>query len=77
VCLDKGSETSIPNNNIYETTDSRQGRNEIPKEFADKCRALSQKICKVYDPLAKSIHCENTKQMILGSKVDRSTQQAS
>jgi hypothetical protein len=70
VCLDTGFETFIPNN-ICETTDSRQGRNETLQEFADRCRALSQKICEVYDPLAQSIHCENAEQMLLGSGLTR------
>ena len=31
---------------------ARQGRNETPSEFTDRCQALSQKIiCKVADPL--------------------------
>ena len=32
---------------------ARQGKNEDPQQFADRCRALSQKIlCRVNDPLA-------------------------
>jgi len=39
---------------------ARQGRNESPQEFADRCRALSQKIvCKVDDPVVQRIHNEN------------------
>jgi len=48
-----------------------------PQEFADRCGALSQKICKVYDCLAQSIHCENAEQVLLGNMVDWSTWQAS
>ena len=49
---------------------ARQGRNETPREFADRCRALSQKIiCKVDDPLAQRIHCENAERMLLASFV--------
>jgi hypothetical protein len=49
---------------------ARQGRNETPQEFADRCRALSQKIiCKVNDPLAQSIHYENAERMLLASFV--------
>jgi hypothetical protein len=47
---------------------ARQGRNETPQEFADRCRALSQKIvCKVDDPLAQAIHYHNAKRMLLAS----------
>jgi hypothetical protein len=47
---------------------ARQGRNESPQEFADRCRALSQKIvCKVDDPAAQRIHNENVKRMLLAS----------
>ena len=47
---------------------ARQGRNETPSEFADRCRALSQKIvCKVADPLAQRIHFENAERMLLAS----------
>jgi hypothetical protein len=49
---------------------ARQGRNETPQEFSDRCRALSQKIlCKVDNPLAQSIHYENADQMFLASFV--------
>jgi len=47
-----------------------------PQELADRCRALSQKICKVYDPLVQCIHCKNAEKMLLGSRVDWSTRQA-
>ena len=47
---------------------ARQGRNETPSEFADRCRALSQKIvCKVAHPLAQRIHFENAERMLLAS----------
>ena len=49
---------------------ARQGRNETPQEFADRCRALSQKIvCKVDDPAAQRIHNENADRMLLASFV--------
>jgi hypothetical protein len=36
---------------------ARQGRNETPQEFADRCRGLAQKIMgKTDDPLAQRIH---------------------
>ena len=39
---------------------ARQGKNESPQEFADRCRGLSQKVmCKVDDPVAQRIHREN------------------
>ena len=49
---------------------ARQGTNETPQEFEDRCRAVSQKIiCKVDDPLAQCIHCENAERMPLASYV--------
>ena len=49
---------------------ARRGRNETPQEFADRCRALSQKIiCIVDNPLAQRIHCENAERMLLTSFV--------
>jgi len=49
---------------------ARQGRNETPQEFADRCRALSQKIvCKVDDTAAHRIHNENADRMLLASFV--------
>jgi hypothetical protein len=48
----------------------RQGRSETPQKFADRCKALSQKIiCKVDDLLAHCIHCENAEQILLDSIV--------
>jgi predicted outer membrane protein len=36
---------------------ARQAKNEGPQEFADRCRALAQKImCKDSDPVAQQIH---------------------
>jgi hypothetical protein len=47
---------------------ARQGRNETPPEFADRCRALSQKIIgKVDDALAQAIHNQNAERMLLAS----------
>jgi hypothetical protein len=47
---------------------ARQGRNETLQEFADRCRALSQKIvCKVEDPLAQAIHYQNAERMLLAN----------
>ena len=45
---------------------ARQRRNEGPQEFADRCRALAQKlVCKVDDPQAQRIHQENAERMLL------------
>jgi hypothetical protein len=39
---------------------ARQRKNESPQEFADRCKALAQKVArKVDDPLAQKIHQEN------------------
>jgi hypothetical protein len=49
---------------------TRQRRNESPQEFADRCRALAQRIvCKIDDPLAQKIHQENADRMLLSSVV--------
>ena len=39
---------------------ARQRRNEWPQEFADRCRALAQKlVCKVDDPQVQRVHQKN------------------
>ena len=49
---------------------AREGKNESPQEFADRCRGLSQKVmCKVDDPVAQRIHGENAERMLLASFV--------
>lgn len=49
---------------------ARQGKNETPQEFLDRCRALARKItCKVDDPLAQRVHQENAERMLLASFV--------
>ena len=49
---------------------ARQKKNESPQQFADRYRALSQKImCKTSDPVAQRIHRENAERMILASFV--------
>jgi tRNA A37 N6-isopentenylltransferase MiaA len=49
---------------------ARQGKNESPQEFAERCRALVQKItCKVGEPVAQRVHQENAERMILASFV--------
>jgi len=49
---------------------ARQRRNEGPQEFADRCRALAQKIvCKVDDPQVQRIHQENAERMLLAAFV--------
>ena len=50
---------------------ARQLRNEGPQEFADRCRALAQKlVCKVDDPQAQRIHQENAERMLLAAFVN-------
>ena len=47
---------------------ARQGRNEGLQDFADRCRALAQKItCKVNDPVVQRVHQENAERMLLSS----------
>jgi hypothetical protein len=49
---------------------ARQARHEGPQEFADRCRALAQKVmCKDSDPVAQKIHRENSDRMLLASFV--------
>jgi tRNA A37 N6-isopentenylltransferase MiaA len=49
---------------------ARQGKNEDPQAFADRCRALAQKIVqKSDDPQAQRIHQENVERMLLASFV--------
>jgi hypothetical protein len=49
---------------------ARQQKNESPQEFADRCRALAQRVMyKVNDPVAQSIHGANAERMCLASFV--------
>ena len=47
---------------------ARRNRGESPQDFADRCRALVQKIvCKFDDPVAQRVHHENVERMLLAS----------
>jgi len=49
---------------------ARQTKHQGPQEFADRCRALAQKVmCKDSDPLAQRIHRENAERTLLASFV--------
>jgi len=49
---------------------ARQRRNKRPQEFADRCRALAQKIvCRVDDLQVKHVHQENAESMLLAAFV--------
>jgi hypothetical protein len=49
---------------------ARQNKNKGPQEFAERCRALAQKIvCKVNNPLAQRMHQENAERMLLATYV--------
>ena len=49
---------------------ARQARNKDAQQFADRCKALSQKIlCKSDEPLAQQIHQESAERMLLASYV--------
>jgi hypothetical protein len=49
---------------------ARQGKNESPEEFADNCRALSQKIvCKAEVPVVRRTYYQNADRMLLASFV--------
>jgi len=48
----------------------RQRKGESPREFADRCRTLANKVmCKVNDLVAQRIHRENADRMMLASFV--------
>jgi hypothetical protein len=47
---------------------ARQLKNESPQDFADRCRALSQRVMyKTNDPVAQGIHRANAERMCLAS----------
>jgi hypothetical protein len=49
---------------------ARQSKDGGPQEFADRCRALAQKImCKDNDIVAQPVHRENADRMILAAFV--------
>jgi hypothetical protein len=49
---------------------ARQGRNEIPQEFADRCRKLAQRITgQSDDPVVQGVHRENAERMLLASYI--------
>jgi hypothetical protein len=49
---------------------ARQPINERPQEFAERCRALAQKlVCKVDDPQVQRVHQENAECMLLAAFV--------
>jgi len=55
---------------FMELQTARQSKGESPREFADRCRAVANKVmCKVDDPAAQRIHRENADRMMLVSFV--------
>ena len=49
---------------------ARKARNVDAQQFADRCKALSQKIlCKSNEPVAQQIHQENAERMLVASYV--------
>ena len=63
-------DTHTDQHNFMRLQTARQKKNESPQQFADRCRALSQKImCKTSDPVAQRIHRENAERMLLASFV--------
>ena len=53
---------------FMELQTARQSKGESPREFADRCRAVANKVmCKVDDPAAQRIHRENAERMMLAS----------
>ena len=56
--------------NFMKLQTARQGKDESPQEFADRCRGLAQKIIVKTDyPVAQRIHRENAERMLLASFV--------
>jgi hypothetical protein len=49
---------------------ARQGKNESPQEFADRCRTLAQRIkCRSDDTVFQGVHRENAERMLLASYI--------
>jgi hypothetical protein len=49
---------------------AREGKNESPQEFPDRCGALAQRItCQTDDPVAQGLHRENAERMLLARYV--------
>jgi hypothetical protein len=49
---------------------ARQGKNESPQEFADRCRTLAQRItCQSDDPVVQGVYKENAELMLLSSYI--------
>ena len=65
-----GSDVRTDQFHYMQLQTARQRRNERPQEFADRCRALAQKIvCRVDDPQVKHVHQENAESMLLAAFV--------
>jgi len=63
-------DTHTDQHNFMQLQTARQKKNESPQQFADRCRALAQKVmCKTGDPVAQRIHRENAERMLLASFV--------
>jgi len=66
----KFKDTHTDQHHFMQLQTARQKKNESPQQFADRCRALSQKIMgKTSDPVAQRIHRENAERMLLPSFV--------
>jgi hypothetical protein len=49
---------------------ARQGRNERPQEFTDRCRTLAHRITgQSDDPVVQGVHWENAERMLLASYI--------
>ena len=56
--------------NFMQLQTARQRKGESSREFADRCRAVANKVmCKVDDPAAQRIHRRNADRMMLASFV--------
>ena len=63
-------DTHTDQHNFMQLQTARQKKNESPQQFADRCRALAQKVmCKTGDAAAQRIHRENAERMLLASFV--------
>jgi hypothetical protein len=70
ICRDRFKDVRTDQFHYMQLQTARQRRNEGPQEFADRCRALAQKlVCKVDDPQAQHIHQENAERMLLAAFV--------
>jgi len=64
VCRERFRDVHTDQYHFMRLQTARQAKHEGPQEFADRCRALAQKVmCKDSDPVAQRIHRKNGERM--------------